>query len=170
MCKYIINKLELGQRELGYELWNGKEIIEMTSKQIRDALKAKEDIRGLRLGENGIDMELDSEDFFTTNIMVKSHINNLRPLIQNECCMSNVFYIVTEWKQDDKENKSYEVISSRFERTSITEAKLSLMLEMGFITGGAKLKEGKIILPNISSSSKVNNDSAKVKTSKADKE
>ena len=44
----------------------------------------------------------------------------------------------------------YDVISSRFERTAFNEDKLRTLLEMGVISGGAKLDEnGKIVVASL---------------------
>lgn len=37
MCKmFVVNSLYLGNRSLGLELWDGKGVVEMTEKQVRD--------------------------------------------------------------------------------------------------------------------------------------
>ena len=145
MCKYyVINELALGNRSLGYELATDKEIIEMTAKGIRDGLKAGKEIYGLKVADNGIDLVLDDK-FFMRNYMVKSHINSLKPKYEEEC-MANIMYVVTG--SINKNGKQlYNVISSRFERTSFCEEKLKAMLELGVIAGGCKLEGNKIILP-----------------------
>ena len=40
----------------------------------------------------------------------------------------------------------YDVISSRYERTSFSEEKVKALLEMGIISGGAKLQNGEIVV------------------------
>lgn len=145
MCKYyVINELALGNRSLGYELATEKEIIEMTAKGIRDGLKAGKEIYGLKVADNGIDLVLDDK-FFMRNYMVKSHINSLKPKYEEEC-MANIMYIVTGSRTVNGK-QVYDVISSRFERTSFSEEKLKAMLEIGVISGGCKLEGDKIILP-----------------------
>ena len=77
--------------------------------------------------------------------MVKTHINSLKPKYEEDC-MANIMYIVTG--SSTKNGKQvYDVISSRFERTSFSEEKLKAMLELGVIAGGCKVDGDKIILP-----------------------
>lgn len=145
MCKYyVINELALGNRSLGYELATDKEIIEMTAKGIRDGLKAGKEIYGLKVADNGIDLVLDDK-FFMRDYMVKTHINSLKPKY-NEESMANIMYIVIGSRTVNGK-QVYDVISSRFERTSFSEEKLKAMLEIGVISGGCKLDGDKIILP-----------------------
>ena len=67
------------------------------------------------------------------------HIGSLTPLVEDEC-MVNLFYIVIGTHKEN-ENIMYDVVSSRFERTSFTAEKLKTLLEMKVVTGGAKLDE-----------------------------
>ena len=148
MCRKLVavNKLGLGTRELGWEVFSlpRGEVLEFTTKQLRDIIKGgKDEVYGLKVAENGIDLVFD-ESFYTRNLMYKVHINSLVPLVEDEC-MVNLFYIVIG---SHKENgvTMYDVVSSRFERTSFTEEKVKTLLEMGVISGGAKLENGKIVV------------------------
>lgn len=148
MCRKLVavNKLGLGTRELGWEVFSlpKGEVLEFTTKQLRDIIKGgKDEVYGLKVGENGIDLVFD-EAFFTRNMMYKVHIGSLSPMVEDEC-MVNLFYIVIG---THKENgvTMYEVISSRFERTSFTEEKIKTLLEMGVISSGAKLQDGKVVV------------------------
>ena len=149
MCRklVVINKLGLGTRELGYEVYSlpKGEVLEFTTKQLRDIIKAgKEEVYGLKIAENSIDLVFD-EDFFTSNMIYKVHIGSLTPMVQTDC-MVNLFYIVIGTHVQHGE-VMYDVISSRFERTSFNGEKLRALLEMGVISGGAKLDEnGKIVV------------------------
>lgn len=147
MCRKLVavNKLGLGNRELGWEVYSlpKGEVLEFTTKQLRDIIKGgKDEVYGLKIAENGIDLAFD-ETFFTRNIMNKLHINNLVPMVEEEC-MVNLFYIVIGMHKENGVTM-YNVISSRFERTSFTEEKVKTLLEMGVISGGAKLENGKIV-------------------------
>ena len=154
MCRtrklIVVNKLGLGVRELGWELYSlpKGEILEFTSKQLRDIIKGykegKDEVYGLKIGENGFDLVFD-ESFFTSNIMYKVHIGSLTPMVQTDC-MVNLFYVVIATHVEHGE-LLFDVISSRFERTSFTEEKVKILLNMGIISGGAKLDEnGKIVV------------------------
>ena len=156
MCRtrklVVINKLGLGTRELGYEVYSlpKGEVLEFTAKQLRDIMKAgrdgkgKDEVYGLKIGENGFDLVFDNEGFFTSNIMYKVHIGSLTPMAETES-MINLFYIVIGTHVEHGE-VMYDVISSRFERTSFNGEKLRALLEMNVISGGAKLEHGKIIV------------------------
>lgn len=118
-------------------------MLEFTSKQLRDIIKGgKDEVYGLKIAENGIDLVFD-ETFFTTNMMYKVHIGSLTPMVEDEC-MVNLFYIVIGTHKE-KEVTMYDVVSSRFERTSFTEKKIKTLLEMKVVTGGATLQDGKIV-------------------------
>lgn len=143
MTKYVVTRTMLGNREQGWTLWNGKEMVEMTSKEIKDALLKEEAVYGLEVGEDG-ELTLGS-NFFTRNIMEHRQVGNYKPMIEEENCMVNVFYIVTG-KTDSGE---YEVVSSKYERTTFSHEKVKIMLSMGIISAGAKLEDDKIVLPDL---------------------
>ena len=157
MCRKLvtINKLGLGNRELGWEVLSlpKGEVLEFTSKQLRDLIKGgKDEVYGLKIAENGIDLAFD-ETFFTTNMMYKVHIGSLTPIVEDEC-MVNLFYVVIGTHKE-KDNIMYDVVSSRFERTSFTEEKIKTLLEMKVVTGGAKLENGKIVVAPLEKSKPV---------------
>ena len=148
MCRKLVvtNKLGLGTRELGWETLSlpKGEVLEFTTKQLRDLIKGgKDEVYGLKIAENGIDLAFD-EAFFTTNMMYKVHIGSLTPMVEDEC-MVNLFYVVIGTHKE-KENIMYDVVSSRFERTSFNAEKIKTLLEMKVISGGAKLVNGEIVV------------------------
>lgn len=143
MTKYVVSRTMLGNRELGWSLWNGKEVVEMTSNEIKKALEKDEAVYGLEIGADG-ELTLES-NFFTRNIMEHRQVNNYKPMNEEEDCMTNVFYIVTG-KTDKGE---FEVISTKYERTTFSEEKVKIMLSMGIISAGAKFENGKIVLPDL---------------------
>lgn len=147
MCYYIVNKLFLGTRELGYECYTGCEVVEMTAKQIINGLKAGKDIRGLKIDEKTNELVLDDK-FFAVNMMAHSHINHYEPMLETDC-KANVFYIVME-KRMENEKAVYDMVSSRFERVTVSEEKLITWMELGLVSAGAKLENGKIVLPDMS--------------------
>lgn len=147
MCRkiYITNELTLGQRPLGWEAWvlPKGEIQEFTSKQLKDIIKqGTEEVYGLVVNKTTGELEADSEGFFATNYMVKSHINSLVPK-NPEDCLANLFYIVIGTHKE-KNNILYDVISSRYERTSFTEDKVKTLLEMGIISAGVRIVGDKL--------------------------
>lgn len=144
MCaaRFVVTRTMLGNREQGWTLWNGKEIVEMTSKEIRAALSKKEEIYGLETGEDG-ELAL-GRNFYTRNIMEHRQVGNYKPMVE-EGCLANVFYIVL----GRAENGGYEVISTKFERTVLSEEKVKVMISMGIISAGAKLENDVIVLPDM---------------------
>lgn len=148
MCKVVINKLNLGARELGYELFDGKQVIEMTGSQIVKAIKSGEDIRGMVVNEKD-ELELDRDGFFTRNLMVKSHINNFKPLMEDETVMMNLFYIILGSRTTESGTVVYPAITTRFAREELTEEKLKALYDLGAISAGVKLEGDAITLPTL---------------------
>lgn len=151
MCRKLVvtNEIFLGARPICYEAYSlpKGEVVELTEKQIKDALKGltTDEVYGLALTESG-ELILDTENFFTTNIMKKVHTNTLIPMVEDDC-LANLFYIVIGTHKD-KANTMYDVISSRYERTSFTEEKVRTLLDMHIISAGAKMQgDGIIIAP-----------------------
>lgn len=149
MCRKLVvtNEIFLGARAICYEAYSlpRGEVVELTEKQIKDILKdlTTDEVYGLRLSEAG-ELELDTAGFFTTNMMKKIHTNTLVPMVEDDC-LANLFYIVIGTHKD-KANTMYDVISSRYERTSFTEEKVRTLLDMHIISAGAKMQDGKVVV------------------------
>ena len=149
MCRTLVvtNEIFLGARPICYEAYSlpKGEVVELTEKQIKDILKGltTDEVYGLRLSEAG-ELELDTDGFFTTNMMKKIHTNTLVPMVEDDC-LANLFYIVIGTHKD-KANTMYDVISSRYERTSFIEEKVKTLLDMHIISAGAKMQGDKIII------------------------
>ena len=149
MCRKLVvtNEIFLGTRAICYEAYSlpKGEVVELTEKQIKDTLKGltKDEVYGLRLSEAG-ELELDTDGFFTTNMMKKIHTNTLVPMVEDDC-LANLFYIVIGTHKD-KANTMYDVISSRYEQTSFTEEKVRTLLDMHIISAGAKMQDGKVVV------------------------
>ena len=149
MCRKLVvtNEIFLGTRAICYEAYSlpKGEVVELTEKQIKDTLKGftTDRVYGLRLSEAG-ELELDTDDFFTTNMMKKIHTNTLVPMVE-DACLANLFYIVIGTHKE-KGNTLYDVISSRYERTSFTEEKVKTLLDMHIISAGAKMQDGKVVV------------------------
>lgn len=141
----MINEIRLGNRNLGFECWSGKDVIEFTAKQLKDMITAgKQKVCGLKL-ENG-ELVLDKEGFFTTNMMIHSHVNNYKPM--EEGSMANTLYICMGSHMEDGKIV-YDCISSRFEQAKFTEADMRAYLKIGIVSGGAKLEDDKIVLASM---------------------
>ena len=154
MCKMniVVNKLVLGNRELGWELWSGKEVMEYTSKQIKDMIKAgKQKICGLKIGDND-ELLLDKEGFFTTNMMVHSHIGSWESM-EEESMVNNLYVCIGSHEESGK--VVYDCISSKFEQAKISENDMRAYLKIGIVSGGAKLDGEKIVLAGTETEKKV---------------
>lgn len=152
MCRQLIltNELYLGSRQLGFEVFSlpKGEILEFTSKQLKDIIRqGKDDVYGLTLSETN-ELVPDTENFYCTNWMVKSHINSLVPKYESENMIANLFFTVIGTRID-KGNMIYKLLSSRYERLNVTEEKVKTLLEMGIINAGAKLENGKVIVASL---------------------
>ena len=138
MCKMkvAVNKLMLGNRELGWELWDGKGVLEQTSKQIKDAIKTGERVYGLIIGKSG-ELELDTAGFFTTDLMLHTHIGNYRSMT-DEAGVTNQALICVGCKTSGGK-KAFDCISSRFEQMKVSEEEMKAYLKIGLVTSGARL-------------------------------
>ena len=147
MCKMhvVINQLVLGNRELGWELFDGKQVLELTSKQVKDVIKAGRKVCGLCIGRDG-ELELDKEGFFTTNMTVHSHVNNWRTMDENS--MTNLLYVCIG-SHEESGKVVYDCVSSRFEQLGISESDMKAFLKIGIVSGGAKLDGEKIVLADL---------------------
>ena len=142
MTKVAVLRTMLGNREIGFELWNKDkgEVVEMTAKEIKAALLKGDSIHGLVVGDDE-ELALD-KNFFMRNLMEHRHVNNYTPMLEDENCVANVAYIVT-----GKADGGYEVISTKWERKVVTEDMLKMFLSMGLVFGGAKLEGDEVVLP-----------------------
>lgn len=146
MCKMrvVVNREMLGNREICWSLWSGKDVMEMTSSQIKNLLKAGHEIKGLTAGEDG-ELVPDKEGFFCNNIMEHRHCGNYTPMAECEN-MVNVFYIVIG-SHEESGKAVYDCISTKFEQAIISEEDLKVYLRLGIISAGAKLEGDKVLLP-----------------------
>ena len=99
---------------------------------------AKDEVYGLELSEAG-ELVMDKKNFFTTNTLI--------PMVEEDC-LANLFYIVIGTHKE-KGNTMYDVISSRYERTSFTEEKVKTLLDMHIISAGAKLENGAVVVASL---------------------
>lgn len=149
MCRKLVvtNEIFLGARAICYEAYSlpKGEVVELTEKQIKDTLKGftTDEVYGLALSDAG-ELVLDTDNFFAANMMKKIHTNTLVPMIEDDC-LANLFYIVIG-AHKEKGNTMYDVISSRYERTSFTEEKVKTLLDMHIISAGAKMQDGKVVV------------------------
>ena len=88
-------------------------------------------------------------------MMYKVHIGSLTPMVEDEC-MVNLFYVVIGTHKE-KDVTMYDVVSSKFERTSFNAEKIKTLLEMKVISGGAKLENGEIVVASLEKPKQVEN-------------
>lgn len=148
MCKMrtVVLREMLGNREICWSLWSGKDVMEMTSNQIKNLIKAGTKVCGLTIDSNG-NLVADLEGFYCTNIMEHRHCANYVPM-NIEGCMANLFYIVIG-KHEENGSVLYDCISTKFEQLSITEADLKAYLKIGIVSAGAKLEDDKVVLADL---------------------
>lgn len=148
MCqmRVVVLKEMLGNREICWSLWNGREVMELTSKQIKDTIKAGHKVCGLMIGTSG-ELELDKEGFYCNNIMEHRHSASYKPMVE-ENCMANMFYIVIG-KEVVNSETVYNCISTKWEQAKILEADLRAYLKIGVVSAGAKLVDDKIVLADL---------------------
>lgn len=152
MCRKLVvtNQIFLGTRAICYEAYSlpKGEVVELTEKQIKDALKGvtTDEVYGLALSDAG-ELVLDADNFYAVNMMKKIHTNTLISMVEEDC-LANLFYIVLGTHKE-KGNTMYDVISSRYERTSFTEEKVKTLLDMHIISAGVKMQDGKVVVATL---------------------
>ena len=127
--KFIINRVDLGQRVTGYEVFNpavnGGEVIGMTAKQLSEAVKSGE-VLGMVLDGNGT-LKLDEAKGFRA-IMVKTGVGTLTST--DPSAVANLMYTVYR-----RDGDNYKVISSRFGRQTFCADKIKALLDLGAVNG-----------------------------------
>ena len=128
--KFIVNRVDLGQRVTGYELFNpgvnGGEIVGYTPKQMMEAVKAGE-VMGMVVNDAG-ELETDTAKGYRA-IMVKTGIGTLTSTDPN--AVANILYTVYDRADGDK----FKVISSRFGRLTYCGEKVKALLDLGAVNG-----------------------------------
>ena len=127
--KFVINRVDLGQRVIGYELFNpgvnGGEVVGYTPKQLSDAVKTGE-VMGVVLNERG-ELVLDKARGFQA-MMVKTGIGTLNST--DPSSVANIQYIVYA-----KDGENYKVVNSRFGRQTFCKDKVLALVELGAVSG-----------------------------------
>lgn len=140
MCKelVVVNRVDLGNRITGYELFSfeEKQFIGKTERQIKDCLKSGTVVKGFKLGSSD-ELVIDNE--FVSNLMIKTGIGTLTP--SNEDSIVNLMYTVV-----GRSGNEFEVITSRFWHGTMTEDKIKMLYEMGAVNGIRIDSKGKVQL------------------------
>lgn len=127
--KFVINRVDLGQRVTGYEVFNpsvnGGEILGYTPRQMTEAVKAG-DVLGFVLDDTGALVPDKGKGF--NAIMVKTGVGTLTN--PDPCAMANIIYTAY-----GKQGEDFKVISSRFGRLVYCPDKIKALLDLGAING-----------------------------------
>lgn len=127
--KFVINRVDLGQRVTGYEVFNpavnGGEVLGMTPKQLTEAIKAGE-VLGMVSDGRG-DLKMDTAKGFRA-IMVKTGVGTLNST--DPSAVANLMYTVYR-----REGDNFKVISSRFGRQVFCADKIKALLDLGAVNG-----------------------------------
>lgn len=148
MCtmRVAVRREMLGAREQAWSIWTGKNVVEMTTKEIRDLIKSGNKVCGLKLSNVGPGLELD-ENFYATNLMEHRHCNNYKPMKESDS-MVNVMYTVIG-SHEEQGKTVYDCISSQFEQAKLTEEEVKVYIKIGVIASGAKLDGDKIVVASL---------------------
>lgn len=127
--KFVINRVDLGQRVTGYEVFvpgsNGGEVYGYTARMVAEGVKAGE-IVGMVLGKAG-ELELDKARGFKA-MTVKTGIGTLTST--DPSAVANIIYTVYE-----REGDKFKVVSSRFGRQTYCAEKVKALLDLGAVNG-----------------------------------
>lgn len=138
MCtmRIVVVREMLGTRESGWSLFDGRQLMEKTSKEIKDLIKSGKKVCGLTLDKDG-ELVMDKEGFFCRNILEHRHCGNYKPMVEEDFS-ANLFYIVIG-SHTENEKTVYDCISTRFERLTLTEEDVRAYLRVGVISAGCRL-------------------------------
>ncbi len=147
MCIYLTNGNFLGQRLIGYDFYDSKTkgFIGLTEKQVISKLKNGEKVYGFVLAtvEEKEALKLDAENFNMSNLQLKTGVNNLSWMDEDNGSDMNMELIVVAVSGD--KNKVYETVNARHARVEYTESKLKMMMELGVPVAGVKLEKNKLV-------------------------
>ena len=140
MCtmRIVVVREMLGTRETGWSLFDGRQLMEKTSKEIKELIKSGKKVCGLTLDNEG-ELVLDKEGFFCRNILEHRHCGNYKPMLEEDFS-ANLFYIVIG-SHTENEKTVYDCISTRFERLTLAEEDVRAYLRVGVISAGCRLGE-----------------------------
>ena len=138
MCtmRIVVVREMLGTRESGWSLFDGRQLMEKTSKEIKELIKSGKKVCGLTLDKDG-ELVMDTEGFFCRNILEHRHCGNYKPMVEEDFS-ANLFYIVIG-SHTENEKTVYDCISTRFERLTLTEEDVRAYLRVGVISAGCRL-------------------------------
>ena len=142
---FVVNREMLGQREIGFSLWDGNEVVELTRKQVEARMKVGIKVLGFKITEDGLD--LDNEEFFAVNVMEHRSCGNYKPMISIDLLVK-VFYVLVGVRKVKGLNV-YDFITSTYARETLSEEDVINHLRMGIISAGVKLEDDKLIVSSL---------------------
>ena len=148
MCMYLTNGNFLGQRLIGYDFYDSKSkgFAGMTEKQVITKLKNSEKVYGFVLDtvdEKEV-LKLDAEGFNMSNLQLKTGVNSLSWMNEENASDMNMELIVVAVSGDRK--KVYETVNARHARVEYSEDKLKMMMELGVPVAGVRLEKNKLVV------------------------
>ncbi len=148
MCMYLSNGNFLGQRLIGYDFYDSKTkgFVGLTEKQVMTKLKNNEKVYGFVIGdEDGKEvLKLDAEGFNMSNLQLKTGVNSLSWMNEDNGSDMNMELIVVAVSGDKK--KVYETVNARHARVEYSEDKLKMMMELGVPVAGVRLEKNKLVV------------------------
>lgn len=148
MCMYLSNGNFLGQRLIGYDFYDSKTkgFVGMTEKQVMTKLKNNEKVYGFVIGdEDGKEvLKLDAEGFNMSNLQLKTGVNSLSWMNEDNGSDMNMELIVVAVSGDKK--KVYETVNARHARVEYSEDKLKMMMELNVPVAGVRLEKNKLVV------------------------
>ncbi len=148
MCLYLTNGNFLGQKLIGWDVYDSKSkgFIGLTQKQIINKLKSGERVYGFILGmedEKEV-LKLDKENFSMSNLQIRSGVNTLSWMNEEDGSDMNMELVVVAVSGDKK--KVYETVNARHARVDYSEEKIKMLLELGVPVAGVKLEKNKLVV------------------------
>lgn len=135
----------IGQRMVGWCVFNGKDFSFLSDKQVKARLQINEQVNGLKLDEEG-DVVIDTE--FTKSLMGKSGLT-FKPILstdnEDEEPVMNKYYALVKVAKD-KDGSKYHFITNRCGMETFDEAQLKAMLEVMDMGGVRKDEKGALVI------------------------
>ncbi len=135
----------IGQRMVGWCVFNGKDFSFLSDKQIKTRLQNNEQVNGLTLDADG-NVVIDQE--FTKSLMGKSGLT-FKPILpvdnEDEEPVMNKYYALVKVSKDKSVTK-YHFITNRCGAETFDEVQLKAMLEVMDMGGVRKDEKGALVI------------------------
>lgn len=135
----------IGQRMVGWCVFNGKDFSFLSDKQVKARLQINEQVNGLTLDADG-NVIIDQE--FTKSLMGKSGLT-FKPILpvdnEDEEPVMNKYYALVKVSKD-KSGAKYHFITNRCGMETFDETQLKAMLEVMDMGGVKKDESGALVI------------------------